>query len=128
MIIEDDPEFLEAHAQWEEDIQTAAEEAILLLALRKENPPEDFNTEEFTDTVLYFDEDYVPRAGKMGQKLDWIEWDLLGNVEDWVLVQKTIQKLLGIEEEVVDQTEESFPGDVAGETPESLDETGKGES
>lgn len=120
MAIVDDPEYLEAHEKWEEDIQVASEEAILLLALKKEKPPEDFSLDDIMDTILYFDPEFTPREGAVGLRLDWFEWDLLSNVADWAEVQRTIQNLLGIEEEVVDQTEESFPGDVEGEASGSL--------
>jgi hypothetical protein len=127
MIIEDDPEYLEAHDRWEDEYNTAVEEAILLFALKEENPPGDFDVEALAEEIRYFDPDWEPRTDRIGRKLDWIGWVLLTNTQDYVDIQNTIQDLLGMNQEVANQTEESFPGDVEGEAPERVDQEVEGE-
>jgi hypothetical protein len=61
------------------------------------------------------DPDWKPRTGKSGRKLDYIEWDLLGNPADAILVQEIRAQMMGIDMGAVDSIEASFRGKVEGE-------------
>jgi len=128
MVIEDDPEYLEAYAQWEEDYNQGVDEAMLVFALKEEWPPKDFDFSGFEEEILYFDPDWKPKTDRVGKKIDWLQWERLANPQDYTNVQLMIQELLGIDQEATDQTETSFPGDVAGEASGRVDEEVKGES
>lgn len=66
-------------------------------------------------SIQYILPDWEPRQGEMGRKLDYIEWGLLQNPGDVTRVQRAINELGGIDEEVVKAIESTFPGAVEGE-------------
>jgi hypothetical protein len=108
MSIDDDPEYLAKLEVAEGLIEQEAGELNMLFALKDEEVPEDFNVEEYSDILLYADPEWKAREGKMGRKLDYIEWDLLSISLNMTRVQLAINELLGIDAEVVEATKESF--------------------
>lgn len=116
MSIKDDPEYLAKLAVAEELIDEEVGNLNMLFALKDEKTPDSFDISEYADILLYADPEWKAREGKMGCKLDWIEWDLLSNGKDFNGIQVTINELLGVDPEVVESTKESFP--------DPVDETG----
>jgi hypothetical protein len=113
MTIDDDPAYL-AEVERVEALRNQ-ETGVLssLFTFRDEQPPEGFDAEaELGELVRYIDADWQPRPGPSGRKLDWIEWVLLANAADAILVQNTIAEMMGISLEVVEQVEATFPGPV----------------
>jgi len=114
MAIEDDPEYLrevEAHDQL---VSEKSQELHILFALKNEQVPDDFDAQVYAEILQAYDEEWRPREGTVGRKLDWIEFDLLGNMSDASLVQNAINDQISINLEVVEQIEETFPGNVEG--------------
>lgn len=117
MIIKDDPDYLAGVKARELRITTETNEVTTLFALKDEVPPEDFDVEvEYGDLIRLVDEKWEPRAGKAGRKLDWIEWELLGNPSDTAIVQVTITELISVNMEVVSAIGDSFQDRVEGKT------------
>jgi hypothetical protein len=114
MMIEDDPEYLRKKAEITELRSEKLEELSALDSLRDIKVPDDWSTESFAYLALLADPDWQPREGKSGRKLDYIEWDLLGNPADTILVQEVRAQMMGIDMEVIDAIEASFRGDVEG--------------
>lgn len=117
MIIEDDPDYLVDVKAREDRITAETNEATTLFALKDEMPPGEFDIEStYGELIRVVDEKWEPRAGKMGQKLDWIEWELLGNPSDTAIVQVTITELISVNMEVVSAIGDSFQSRVEGKT------------
>ncbi len=114
MVIEDDPEYEIAVAERDSKIDRESQELNILFALKDEQPPDDFDMEPFLAILSYSNPDLTPREGAAGVKLDWIEWDLLGNPVDTARVQTAINDLISVDLEVVERIEESFPDQVEG--------------
>lgn len=111
--IEDDPEYLAECIRVEAQRDQAWNDGYTLAALKKVIVPDDFDMEaEWGDECRYLDPDWQPRIGKMGQKLDYIEFDLCANINDLNLVSDGINKMMGIDTEVAESIEDSFPGDI----------------
>lgn len=111
MAIEDDPDYLAECAVVGERRNKAWHEGYVLTALKNLKVPDDFDMEaEWGDELRYFDPDWEPRQGKMGRKLDYIEFSLSSG--DLNIVSDTINEMMGIDTEVIDAIEDSFRGDV----------------
>ncbi len=116
MSIEDDPEYLAQKQAVETRRMVALQEAYTLFALKKVVVPESFDiTEEFGDELSYLDPDWEPRQGKSGRKLDYVDFILLANSNDTLLVSEAINELVSIDQEVVADIEASFQDDVSAE-------------
>lgn len=89
-------------------------EKQILWGLRDENPPDDW--EAPADLMQYDDPDWKPRTGEMGRKLDWIELELLAPSGDLTRVINLINELAGVDEELADAIEDTFPDSMDGET------------
>lgn len=88
----------------------------ILYALKDVVVPDDFDAEaEFGDFAVLLDENWKPRQGRTGRKLDYLEWVVMGTADDSTAVSNAINSLLGIDLEVVQDVKNSFPGDVEGE-------------
>jgi hypothetical protein len=112
MAIEDDPAYLAEKARAEGLRNKKLDELTALYSLKDVKVPDDWNLGEFDWLALMADPDWSPREGKLGRKLDYIEWDLLGNPADAILVQRARAEMAGIDFGVVDQIEASFRSDV----------------
>lgn len=94
---------------------TEANGLNFLFALRDVDVPGDFDADtQFGDEARFIDPDWKPRTGKLGRKLDYIEWVVLANSHDQALVSSAMNQLIGIEPEVVADVKDTFPDNVAG--------------
>lgn len=114
MVIEDDPEYEIAVNERDDNIDSESQELNTLFALKDEAVPDDFSMDGYQDILSYSNPDYKPREGANGRKLDYIEWELLGNPADSSRVQTAINDLISVDMEAVDAVEKSFPGEVEG--------------
>lgn len=113
MAIEDDPAYLAQCAEVQAKKNVAWNEAYTLAALKKVTVPDDFDMEaEWGEELRYLDPDWQPRTGKIGRKLDYIEFVLCANANDLSLISDKINKMMGIDTEVVESIEDSFRGDI----------------
>jgi hypothetical protein len=88
-----------------------------LFSLKDVVVPDDFDVEaQVGDEARYIDPDWKPRPDKLGRKLDYIEWIVLGNSHDQDVVGAALRQLLGLDQEVVQDVIDTFPDQVAGET------------
>ena len=86
-----------------------------LYALKDVEMPGEFDPEaEFGDFARMLDENWKPRGGSNGRRLDYLEWVVMGLSDDAAVVSNAMSELMGIEQEVVDDVKASFPGDVEG--------------
>jgi len=116
MEIVTDPEYLKAKADTEAKKDEEREELNWLFTLRDEEPPKEFDIErQQGDVIRYSDPDWKARKGKVGRKLDYIEWDILADVGNASKITDAMRDMAGISQEVVAQVTESFPGEMEGE-------------
>lgn len=115
MVIEDDPEYELAVKVWEEKIEDEADGLRALFALKDEKVPDDFDMSLYSAILNYSNPDWKPREGASGRKLDWIEWELLGNPADASRVAVAINDLISVDMEEVETIEKSFPDQVEGQ-------------
>jgi len=59
---------------------------------------------------------WKPREGKVGRKLDYIQWTIMADVVNSMRVTDALRELAGIDMEEVARNLDSFPGEVEGET------------
>jgi len=102
-------------ASVDEARHTEINDATFLYALKDVKVPDDFDIEaEYGDFARMMDDDWAPRLGKTGRRLDYLEWVVMGLADDAVAISNTLNELMGIDQEVVDDVKGSFPGDVEG--------------
>jgi len=117
MTIDDDPEYLAKLNEWNRVRNEEADELGSLFMFKDEEPPDDWDVEaEVGDEVRYFDPDWKPREGKVGRKLDYIQWTIMADVVNSMRVTDALRELAGIDMEEVARNLDSFPGEVEGET------------
>ena len=117
MRIDDDPQYLADLAAWEQIVNEKVDEFGSLFVLKDENPPDDWDVmDEVGEEMQYFDPTWKPREGKMGRKLDYIQWVILGDSVDSMRILDAQRELSGIDLEGVAANEASFRGEVEGET------------
>jgi hypothetical protein len=86
-----------------------------LYALKDVKMPDDFDPEtEFGEFARMLDENWKPRGGSNGRRLDYLEWVVMGLADDATVISEALNELLGISQEVVDDVKDSFPSDVEG--------------
>lgn len=124
----DDPVYLDAMTRIEAEREDLFSEMYMLMALRQVKMPKDFDVGILAETLQYADPDWKPREGPAGKKLDYIEWELLADTEDYRLVTNVIAELSGVDTEEVKAVEASFPGDVEGPASPPLQDEGTCES
>jgi hypothetical protein len=124
MAIEDDPQYLQDMEAHEELITEKTVELNILFALKDERVPDDFDATVYQEIIELHDEEWKPREGKAGRKLDWFDFDLLGNIVDSNRVQTAMNNLISIDLEVTEQVEDSFSGDVEGDSITPVAESG----
>jgi hypothetical protein len=116
MEITTDPEYLRKKAEVEANRDAEREELNWLFVLRGEEPPSDWDIERDQGEIIrYSDPDWKPRKGKVGKKLDYIEWDILADVGNASRITDSLRDMAGIDQEVVAQVTETFPDQVEGE-------------
>lgn len=113
MRIDDDPDYLAKLNEWSQIVNEETDELGSLFMLKDEEPPDDWDVEtEVGDEVRYFDPDWQPREGKIGRKLDYIQWNIMGDVVNSMHITQALRELSGIDLEEVERNLESFPGPV----------------
>jgi len=116
MTIDDDPEYLAKLNEWNRVRNEEADELGSLFMFKDEVPPDDWDVEaEVGDEVRYFDPDWQPREGKVGRKLDYIQWTIMDDLVNSKNVTQALRELAGIDLEEVERNIDSFRGPVEGE-------------
>jgi len=120
MPIPGDPDYLKALNEWNARQQKRDDEVNMLEALYEfpdMEVPDDWDVEaEVGEVARFYDPDWAPREGKMGRKLDYIQWAVLGDSVDAYLVQAARAELSGIDLTEVSAITASFRGQVEGTT------------
>lgn len=105
-----------------ETIREEEDEQSYLFALKDVKVPDEFDIEsEYGDMIRYKSPNWKPRIGKIGRKLDYLEWIVMGYSDDAVMVSQALNELAGISQEVVDDVKATFPGDVEKPAPGDVD-------
>ena len=110
----DDPAYLELKAKQETAQRKETDEWYYLYALRDVKVPDSFDVEVYRDLALMENPDWQPRTDVRGRKLDYFEWELLGDPSNYNRIQNALLQMMSIDEEIVDLIEDSFRSDVAG--------------
>lgn len=125
LLIAEGPKFDEWKAECDgirETIREEEDEQSYLFALRDVKVPDEFDIEsEYGDMIRYKSPNWKPRAGKIGRKIDYLEWVVMGYSDDAVIVSQALNELAGISQEVVDDVKSTFPGDVEEPTARDMD-------
>lgn len=125
LLIAKGPEFDAWEAECDgvrETIATEEDEQFYLFALKDVKVPDAFDIEaEYGELIRYKNETWEPRTGKIGRKLDYLEWVVMGYSDDMVAVTRALDELTGISQEVVDDVKATFPGDVEGSSAGGVD-------
>lgn len=123
MVILDDPAYLLAHKKWEEVDVPAWEAAVAeetdrrgtLFIFKELIVPEDWDIESEVGVIVRMDDpDWEPTPGELGRKRDYVQWELLSDQEDALMVQATLLELAGVPEEGVAAFLASFQRQVQG--------------
>lgn len=123
MEIKDDPEYLQRHRRWEKVEMPEWNSLIVeetdrrgsLFVFKDLEVPEDWDVETEVGAIVRLDEpDWEPTPGELGRKRDYIQWVLLSDPEDSMLVQGTLMGLAGMSQEGVDAFMASFRDQVEG--------------
>ena len=129
MTIWDDPNYLEAHKRWEEvdvpawnaEVAQETDRRGTLFMFKDLEVPEDWDIEEEVGAIVRLDDPtWEPTPGELGRKRDYIQWELLVDQDDALLVQVTLMELGGMSQEAIAAFLASFRNQVAGETPQPL--------
>ena len=116
MVISDDPAYLAELAEWEVFTAEKIDQMGSLFMFKDEVVPEDWDIEaKIGAEVRFFDPEWSPREGAMGRKLDYIEWDILGDVVNSQRVTNALADLSGIDLEEVAANEASFRDQMEGQ-------------
>ena len=116
MVKDDDPEYLKERRRVEALREEKGREMMWLFTLRDVSPPKDWDiTEDLGDEIAFYDPGWKPREGKVGKKLDYIEWVILSDGANVTAINSALNELAGVSLEVASQVEDSFPGQVEGE-------------
>lgn len=127
MTIRDDPAYIKAHERWEE-VDVPEWEAMVaqetdrrgtLWMFKDLEVPESWDVEAEIGELIRMDEpDWKPEPGELGRKRMYIQWELLVDPEDALLVQTTLLELAGMSQEGISAFLASFQRQVEGETPQ----------
>lgn len=115
--IVDDPETIAHNEEMDAHRRDLADELSFLSAFKDLDIPDDFDLlAEYGDLIEHSGLDVTPREGKHGRKLDYVEWDLMGDTGNAARISDALAELCGINLEVADLIGESFPSPME-ETP-----------
>jgi len=116
MRIDDDPAYLAEVAEWEAQTADEINKRSSLFVFRDVQVPDDWDVEAEVGEIVRLDEpEWEPTPGEMGRKRDYIQWELLNNAQDALLVQQTLAELSGINLAEVQANEASFRREMEGE-------------
>lgn len=117
MAILDDPDYLAAHAAWNEQYNEEVDRMRALFVLKDVEVPDGWSAEETVgEEMRFFDPDWKPNEGPMGRKLDYIMWEIMGDGVDANRITDAEAELSGIDLEEVRANEASFPDQVEEQT------------
>ena len=115
MAIDDDPAYLQKLDEWNRLVNEKTDEMGALFMLKDVVVPDDWDVMvEVGEKILIFDPDWKPHDGPMGRKLDYIQWDILGDLMNSAKITDALRELSGIDLEEVESNEASFRGDMEG--------------
>jgi hypothetical protein len=112
----DDPTYLAEKKRVDEARDKERDEWYYLYALRDVQVPADFDVEVYRPIAEIEDENWQPREGQRGRKLDYLEWELMGDPSNYNKIQQALVAMMTTDEETIGLIEESFRSDVAGST------------
>lgn len=125
MVILDDPAYLAAHERWEKvdvprweaEVAEETDRRGTLFMFKDLDVPEGWDIEAEIGEIIRMDEpDWKPTPGELGRKRDYIQWELLVDPADTLLVQTTLLELAGVSEEGIKSFLDSFRNQVEGTT------------
>jgi hypothetical protein len=115
-VMDEDPEYLAERRRIEELREEKSLEMMWLFTLRDVEPPDGWDAmAELGEEIAFYDPSWKPREGKVGKKLDYIEWVILADGANVTAINSALNELAGVSLEVASQTEDSFRGQVARE-------------
>lgn len=116
MRIDDDPAYLAEVERWESTTAEEIDQMGSLFMFKDEQVPDDWDVEAAVgEEVRYFDPEWKPREGPVGRKLDYIQWDILGDIVNSQRVTQAIAAMSGIDLGEVAANEASFRGSLEGQ-------------
>jgi hypothetical protein len=110
-----DPDYLAALAEWEAITTDEINRRSALFIFKDLVVPDDWDAEAIGAIIRLDEPDWQPTPGELGRKRDYIQWELLNNSQDALLVQQTLAELSGIDLSEVQANEASFRPQVEGE-------------
>lgn len=112
----DDPETIRHNEEMDVKRAELADELTMLFAFKDLKVPPDFDLlGEYGELIAHSGVDVQPRQGDGGRKLDYIEWDLMGDTGNAMRISNALAELCGISLEATDLIGESFPGAMEGQ-------------
>jgi len=112
------PDYLVALAEWEAVTNDEINRRSALFIFKDLKVPDDWDVETIGEIIRLDEPDWQPTPGELGRKRDYIQWELLNNSQDALLVQRTLAEMSGIDLSEVQANEASFRREVEGETPQ----------
>jgi hypothetical protein len=118
MIIEDDPAYLAEHDRWEDVVNEEVDRRGALFVFDDLEVPDDWDAEREVGDRLRAagDTEWKPADGPLGRKFDYIQWSILGDIENAVLILEAQAELSGVPVPEVQANLASFRPEVEGET------------
>jgi len=118
MVIEDDPAYLAEHERWELIVNDEINRRGVLFVFRDLEVPERWDADTEVGDLLRAagDSEWKPTEGPQGRKFDYIQWSILGDMENQWLILGAQAELSGVDQAEVQANLASFRGEVAGET------------
>ena len=110
--IVDDPDYLAEKARMQAAQDKERDEWVYLYALRDVQVPDRFDVEVYRELAEIEDPNWQPRTDPRGRKLDYLEWELLGDPSTYNKIQQALVSMMTIDEETIGLIEESFRDNV----------------
>lgn len=115
MEIIDDPDYLAEKERIGALRVEKTNELTILAVFRDLVVPDDWQMDPaLVEVMQYADPDYqwMPREGKQGRKLDYVEWCVLESMGDTSRYTNALYELMGLDLDLADQIGESFRNNV----------------
>ena len=118
MVIKDDPAYLAQHERWEVLVNEEVNKRGALFVFEDLEVPDDWDAETQVGDRLRAagDTEWEPTEGPLGRKFDYIQWSILGDMENQWIVLRAQAELSGVPMEEVQANLASFPDQVEGPT------------
>ncbi len=102
--------------EWEAMVAEETDRRSALFIFKDLEVPEDWDIEAEVGAIVRMDApDWKPTPGPLGRKRDFIQWELLADQEDALLVQITLMELAGVSQERIKSFLDSFQRPLEGE-------------